>query len=695
MNAELKVINAVCQHRDIGTVLNANIDPMFDAAADIWQFVRDYYFKHRSVPSKQVVREQFDDFVEYDAQGDTMHYVEQMREKFIDRGFSSVVMSVARDGKQLSPLERLELLQTELAELAKYGSVTRDVDVTDFESAADHYAERKKRAEEMGGTIGIPLGIDIFDAAYPTGLAPGQLIVLIGWSGFGKRISVDSQIATPNGWRRYGDLQIGDQVIGKNGKPTVVTNISNRGAGKAYRCTFTDGTSVIADPDHLWTVYTPKRRASELEPVTVTTQDIVDNGVWRDRPDQPNNSGEPRWYLPLVEPVEYDKVDLPIEPYTLGALLGDGSKVKRLGLNVLGHDRFIPDQYMTAHVEARIELLRGLMDTDGGVQTGRRAKFYNGSLQLAQDVAELVRSLGGVAKIDKVNRRDKSVPEYTVTIWTPMNPFNLERKAAEYNPKPWFKAFESIEQIDDTEMMCISVDADDRLYVVQDYTVTHNSWFGTYLACQAWSAGYKPMIVSLEMTAEEVRDRVYTLMGSGMFPASDLQRGNIDLDGFSEWGKDTLADRQKFIIIDSEGQEDVTPRTVQGKIDKHNPDLVILDYQQLFSDNKGGGTETTRNTNISRDFKRMAMTNKIPIVNLSQATQQNPNDVQDPPMIEQVAWAKSIKNDSDLAVAVHMHPAQNLTDPRMVEIVGRKNRHGPLFSFYLNWDVNNGVVDVV
>ena len=307
---------------------------------------------------------------------------------------------------------------------------------------------------------------------------------------------------------------------------------------------------------------------------------------------------------------------------------------------------------------------------------------------LADNVAELVRSLGGVAEVITADRGGRHNTEYRVNIWTPMNPFNLERKASKYNPKPWFKAFQSIEQVESAEMMCISVDADDRLYVVQDYTVTHNSLFGTYLACQAWSAGFKPMIVSLEMTAEEVRDRVYTLMGSGMFSATDFNRGTVDVDSFGSWAETNVADRQKFIIVDSEGQDDVTPRVVQGKIDKHRPDMVILDYQQLFSDNSGGQNEVTRNRNISRDFKRMAMVNKIPVVNLSQATQNDPNDLDDPPLIEQVAWSKGIQHDSDLAIAVHKHQNSNF-----VEILARKNRQGPLFDFEVNWDVDRGTIE--
>jgi replicative DNA helicase len=178
------------------------------------------------------------------------------------------------------------------------------------------------------------------------------------------------------------------------------------------------------------------------------------------------------------------------------------------------------------------------------------------------------------------------------------------------------------------------------------------TWFTSYLACKAWEQGFKPMIVSLEMAPENMRDRIYS-----------------------------------FILVSNEGAGEVTPATIQGKIDQHKPDLVILDYHQLFNDNKRSNSEVERNRNISRDFKLLAVTNGIPIIDITAATADDISDQKEPPMMSQVAWSKAIEYDADMAIAIHKHANTDL-----IEVVSRKNRHGHDFRFFLDWDINRGVI---
>ncbi len=216
------------------------------------------------------------------------------------------------------------------------------------------------------------------------------------------------------------------------------------------------------------------------------------------------------------------------------------------------------------------------------------------------------------------------------------------------------------------------------------------SWFSTLAACKAWDQGYKPMIVSLEMSPETVRDRIYTVMGSGAFKNSDLVRGAVDIDSFENWANGKLANKREFVVIATDSADSVRPATIQSKLDQHKPDILFLDYAQLFDDNRQSEHMTTRMMNVSRQFKLMAVQYNIPVVLLTQATMSDKADVNTPPMIEQVAWSKSIQNDSDLALAVHQY-----TDTNDFEIISRKNRHGPMFGFQLDWDLNTGVYQEV
>jgi replicative DNA helicase len=213
------------------------------------------------------------------------------------------------------------------------------------------------------------------------------------------------------------------------------------------------------------------------------------------------------------------------------------------------------------------------------------------------------------------------------------------------------------------------------------------TWLTSYLACKAWEQGFKPMIVSLEMSPENMRDRIYTMLGSGMFRASDFSRGNINIDDFHNWAKKRFDDKNSFILVSNEGTNEVTPQTVQGKIDQHRPDLVILDYHQLFNDTKRSNSEVERNRNISREFKLLAVRNNIPVIDITAATMDDVSDQDAPPLLSQVAWSKAIEYDADMAMAVHRHPNTNI-----IEVVSRKNRHGTDFAFYLDWDIDRGVV---
>jgi replicative DNA helicase len=212
----------------------------------------------------------------------------------------------------------------------------------------------------------------------------------------------------------------------------------------------------------------------------------------------------------------------------------------------------------------------------------------------------------------------------------------------------------------------------------------------SYLACKAWEQGFKPMIVSLEMTPENMRDRIYTMLGSGLFRASDFSRGAINIDTFGSWAKDKFKDKNSFILVSNEGTGEVTPQTVQAKIDQHKPDLVILDYHQLFNDSKKSNSEVERNRNISREFKLLAVRNNIPVIDITAATMDDISDQDTPPLLSQVAWSKAIEYDADMAMAVHRNPDSNI-----IEVVSRKNRHGSEFAFYLDWDINRGVVNEI
>lgn len=226
-----------------------------------------------------------------------------------------------------------------------------------------------------------------------------------------------------------------------------------------------------------------------------------------------------------------------------------------------------------------------------------------------------------------------------------------------------------------------------HLAIMLGYSARGKSWLAAYFAIQAWLQGYRPMIVSLEMTPEAMRDRIYAMMASGVFRMDDFQRGSIDTDDFRTWAQKMLEDKQDFIIVSNDGVGEVNPDTIQGKIDQHKPDMVILDYLQLMNDSRRSNSETERIRNISRELKLSAVKNNIPIIAISAVTMTDVTETNSPPLLEQVSYSKAIQYDADLALSVHRYD-----DTDIIEVVSRKNRFGTEFIFWLEVDLSRGVI---
>jgi replicative DNA helicase len=224
------------------------------------------------------------------------------------------------------------------------------------------------------------------------------------------------------------------------------------------------------------------------------------------------------------------------------------------------------------------------------------------------------------------------------------------------------------------------------LIVVLGWTGRGKSLTATLFACNAHDCGFTPMIVSLEMSGSKVRDRVYTIKGSGLFKNSELALGAVSVDSLRDF-KAKQADKPEFIVVTNEGVSELTPNVVEAKIDQHKPRMVIIDYAQLASDNANSENMTQRMMNQSKEYKRLAVKKQVVIVLISSATAESASSSNEPPTIEQVAWSRQLAYDADLAFAIHKYDESNL-----IAVVCRKNRNGPLFAGVLNWDIDNGIV---
>jgi len=163
------------------------------------------------------------------------------------------------------------------------------------------------------------------------------------WLGMGLgKLQPDSEpILTPSGWKPMGHISVGDFVIGADGKPTEVTGVFPQGECEIVTVTFNDGSWTRCGWDHLWAVTTDKCRHRGKPARVLTTRELVDQGLTSRNG---KNGTMLKWSVRLVDPVQYPEVSLPVEPYLLGVILGDGTVTKE-GRTTVCTDKEIIDSH--------------------------------------------------------------------------------------------------------------------------------------------------------------------------------------------------------------------------------------------------------------------------------------------------------------------------------------------------------------
>jgi len=340
--------------------------------------------------------------------------------------------------------------------------------------------------------------------------------------GAGEPLALDTPVPTPSGWTTMGEIQPGDRVFGRDGVPARVLDVSPVHHGRpCYRVTFNDRTSVVADESHLWTAV-DRQRTRTVERTYTTGELRVLIAEWSDRV-----AARRIGILPPA-PVKLEAKDLLVDPYVLGVWLGDGAtagaaicgatddlafieaEIERRGyttthwapqpdkvavigipggllhaldaLGVLGAKR-IPDEYLRSSHEQRLDLLRGLMDTDGTVgHVGKETCEFSSKWEaLARQVAELARSLGIRATLTrKADKRSRTGETWRVSFRADPEcvPFLLPRKVARCLTPLHVRnrVVVSIEPVDSVPVRCITVDTADHLFLAGDgWVPTHNT----------------------------------------------------------------------------------------------------------------------------------------------------------------------------------------------------------------------------
>ncbi|MFS8202003.1 helicase-related protein [Streptomyces sp. CWNU-52B] len=459
--------------------------------------------------------------------------------------------------------------------------------------------------------------------------------LLQGEVGSGKAQPLDALVLTPTGFRPMGDLREGDEVVVPDGATAVVDGVFPQGERAVWRLVLSDGTSVECDDEHLWIVGTSRGWHGGEPPEVMTAREI--------RLDTFEADGSAKWYLPVVTPVDLGQdAGLPLDPYLFGLLLGAGSFRRDLLLStedeeirdaaasavapdcrlvpvagsrcdytiqlkqrsgevrnpvvralcdmalwgVTSHGKFIPEEFKNTSVKNRLALVQGLLDTAGTVRAEGTSVFLcSASRELAEDLAWLVRSLGGRARV----LPRSAAFDVSVELPDEYAPFALSREAARVRPRPKADTFRrgvrAVEYVGRKPVQCISVAHPDHAYVTDNFTVTHN----TMVALRAMltvvdAGGQAAMLAPTEVLAQQHHRSITEMMG-------ELAEGGM-LGGAEDSTKVVLltgsmgaAGRRKALLDLVTGEAGLvigTHALIEDKVQFHDLGLVVVDEQHRF-----------------------------------------------------------------------------------------------------------------
>ncbi len=605
------------------------------------------------------------------------------------------------------------------------------------------YIERLYERKEH--VTGVATGFEKLDLE-TSGFQPSDFIIIAGRPSMGKAQPLDARVKTLTGWKRMGDLRVGDELASVDGLASRVDAIFPQGQQPIYRATFSDGRSAECTPDHLWRV----SYRGWPGPRTLTTEQIArllgrkryQHRLWIDTPAGEYGHSE----------------TLPIDPWLLGALLGDaklsGSSLifstseremldrliakagkdftlraaggydwrlvqvagahragvagvapnalmealRALGLWDIGsHEKFVPEIYLNASRGARLELLSGLMDTDGWVEKWGSARFCSTSQRLAKDVAELVRSLGGWCSMRSrratytyrgATKRGREAFVCNIHHPEPKSIVHLAQKrdrAREAPRRQRRPVLTSIEPVRVAAAQCISVTHPSGLYITDDFVVTHNTAFALNIAQHVGvNLRAAVLVLSLEMSAPQLVQRM--LCSEAKVDSQAVRTGYLSS---SDWARLTSAagrlSEARIFIDDSPGLTVLEARAKARRMkSEHGLDLLVIDYLQLMRGRSGIENRQQEISEISRSLKALAKELNVPVVALSQLSRaveaRSHRDFR--PQLSDLRESGALEQDSDLILFLYRQSVYKEDLPpdeaNITEVIIGKQRNGPI-----------------
>lgn len=429
----------------------------------------------------------------------------------------------------------------------------------------------------------IPTGFNQLDRMLYGGLGKGELGLIIAPAGVGKAQPLTSRILTPNGYMLMGDIHIGDEIIGCDGRAHNVIGVYPQGMRPVYKVTFSNGQTCECDEEHLWNVslYNQKKNTPYQ---TMSLKDIIKRGI--------RKNGRYIFRIPRCKAVEFTKKEVDINSFLVGYFNGE--------------DTLLPSLYLYNDIETRLMLLRGLMTERGTVNKKGECLFKTKNKSLAEQVRWLFESLEGWAIITE---KDEVFTVRCIVTNNEYNPFLTEAKAEKVVVNEGYKHklyITNIEYLRDDETQCIMIDSDEHLYLTENFIVTHNTSVTTGFAASAATykckenngKGFKVLHIHFEDEDVNIKRKYYGWLTG--IDAVDLSKPEVKelvkAKLKNELSEETQMIRNNIWCFHLPSGEVSAGRieqiVKQGIARGFTPDMIIIDYFECLEADKGDKTDS-------------------------------------------------------------------------------------------------------
>ena len=728
MIVQLQLLNKILDSSDSTLIsLNNLTEEFFSDYPQEFHFIKDHIDKYGNCPDKETFLSKFPNFDVIQVNETTDYLIDELFDDRNKRNLAKVFNKV-RDLLNKDKVDEAMQVYASATDTILKAKHLESVDIIHNTSRYERYVEKISNFN----TFYVKTGFPELDKIIGGWDRKEELATIIARTNQGKCLEKGTRVLMADGTlKAVEEIVVGDRVQSVHGVNTVLgvhSGISN--GWKIVPSKYGGGKPFVVSADHILTlaVYNFKKRCYEHDLVDIKVEDYL------------NLSAKEKGKLKLYRPeVEYEECLLKIPPYILGSWLGDGTSCrveitnadeevinewrayasnkglvaskresisyeitfgKRVGprqnpvtqdfkyYNLLGN-KHIPNEYFHSSIAQRKELLAGLIDTDGYKISNTMYEISQKSRCLADDIQRLCYSVGLSATVypymSKYKGKECGI-NYSIHIKGDVStiPVRLTRKRVVdkdkyHSPDSHYSSF-SIEPVERIEYYGFMCDGDHR-FLLDDCTVTHNTWMLLKTALAAAEQGLNVGIYSGEMSEDKVGYRIDTLYSH--ISNGALTHGSDKVLNDYKRYIDSLSSSIKghirvFTPEKNDGLAGVT--ALRGFIEKEGLDMLCIDQHSLLSDDRHARNPVERAANISRDLKTLQVLKKIPIITVSQMNREKTDDGKLD--TTQIAQSDRIGQDSTIIIGF----AQKDKVLTMTLLKSRDSSNGAVIKYALDLD---------